>query len=167
MVSRGRAVLVAYVLLAGCGILPERVSRDDGRLKPMFEAMSRVDRRSLGFTDVAPDAPIKIEWGPRHGYDVMLHITAKTARTVAFRRTPSGYDWIGEQEIFQGPAKYQTPDGEFSECITITFERVHISGVPLNRITVDYWGDDPELSRLRPQLTLDDARPRLNRWGYY
>ena len=132
----------------------------------MFDAISRVDRRSLGFTTIAPDDSIRIEWGPRHGYDVMLHIGGKTARTVAFRRTPSGYDWIGEQEIFEGPSKYKTPDGVFNESITITFETVPISGHPLSKIDVDYSGEDPELSHVA-QLTLDRARPWLKRWGYY
>ena len=131
----------------------------------MFEALSRVDRRSLGFTAIAPDDSIRIEWGPRHGYDVMLHIAGKTARTIAFRRTPSGYDWIGEQEIFEGPSKYKTPDGEFNESITITFETVPISGHPMNTLDIDYSGEHAELSQVS-QLTLARAQPWLKRWGY-
>ena len=47
-------------LLGGvaCGLLPERVSADDPRVKPMFEAISKVDRfsgvRELTLQDVEP-----------------------------------------------------------------------------------------------------------------
>jgi hypothetical protein len=158
--------VVCLLVLAGCGLLPESVSNDDPRLKPMFEAMSRVDRTKFGFTPIARDASIRVEWKPRSGYDTMLHISGPTSRTVAFRRTQSGYEWIGEQEIFQGPKTYKTPDGEFKESITITFETVPLSGHPLNTVAVDYAGEDPELAWPR-QLTLADVRPWLQRWGYY
>jgi hypothetical protein len=132
----------------------------------MFEAMSRVDRTKFGFTPIAGDASIRVEWRPRSGYDAMLHIYGPTSRTVAFRRTQSGYEWIGEQEIFQGPKTYKTPDGEFNESITITFETVPLSGHPPNSVAIEYSGEDPDLAWPR-QLTLAAVRPWLKRWGPY
>jgi len=98
-------------------------------------------------------------------YDVMLHIDGKTSRTVAFKRTAQGYEWIGEQEILKGPATYETPDGTFNESITITFERVPVTGFPMNRVNVLYAGNDPTLLRI-DELTLQDIQPWLNKWGY-
>ena len=83
------------------GLIPEKVSSDDPRVKPMLESMARVDRQAFGFTPVSRDATIRLELGPRHGYDAMLHIDGKTSRTIAFKSVGSGYEWIGEQEIFR------------------------------------------------------------------
>jgi hypothetical protein len=157
--------LLVAVVFASCGLIPERVSADDPRLKPMFEAMTRVDRTRLGFTAVPADAQIRAEWRPRAGYDVMLHIDGKTSRTVAFKRTAQSYEWIGEQEILKGPATYDTPDGRFNESITITFERAPISGFTMNRVNVLYAGEDPALRRVN-ELTLQDVQPWLKKWGY-
>ena len=151
--------------VASCGLIPEKVSSDDPRVKPMLEAMARVDRQALGFTPVSRDATIRLELGPRHGYDAMLHIDGKTSRTIAFKSVGSGYEWIGEQEIFQGPRKYKTPDGEFQESITLNYDKVPISGFPINQLSVSYSGEDPALTWPR-QLSLEDVRPILNRWGY-
>jgi hypothetical protein len=90
----------------------------------MFDAIGRVDRTRLGFTAIPIDAQVRVEWHPMFdkAYDVMLHIDGNTSRTVAFKRTAQGYEWIGEQEILNGPATYKTPDGTFNENITITKE---------------------------------------------
>jgi len=93
----------------------------------MLEAVAKVDRQALGFSPVSRDAVIHLERGPRDGYDVMLHIDGKTSRTIAFKSVGSGYDWIGEQEIFEGPRKYKTVDGEFLEPITLTYDKVAAS----------------------------------------
>lgn len=130
----------------------------------MFDALARVDRAAMGFTPIASDADIRLEWGRQH-YDAMLHIYAKTSRTIAFRRTDSGYEWIGEQETFVGPKKYRTVDGTINEFITITYDRVSISGVPLNTLNIDYWGEEPELTQSR-HLSLDAIQPWLRKWGY-
>jgi hypothetical protein len=150
---------------AGCGLIPEKVSRDDPRVKLMLEATSRVDRQALGFTPISPDATIRLELGQRQGYDAMLHIGGKTSRTIAFRSVGSVYEWIGEQEIFEGPRKYKTTDGEFQESITLNYDKVPISGFPVNQLSVGYSGEDPALTWPR-QLSLEDVRPILNRWGY-
>jgi len=157
--------IIAVVMFAGCGLIPEKVSLKDERLKPMFEAMGRVDRKSLGFTPVDPDALIRLEYRPRSGYDAMLHIDGRSSRTVAFRRIPSGYEWIGEQEIFRGPKRYKSVDGEFNESITINYEKLPISGFPLNTILVHYDGENSDLSWPR-ELSLEQVRPVLQQWGY-
>ncbi len=150
---------------AACGVLPERVSHDDPRLRPMFDAIAQVDRRALGFTPIPVTGEIRAEFSPRAGYDAMLHIYDKTSRTIAFRRTASGYEWIHEQEIYEGPLKYSSPDGEFNESITITYETVPIAGGELNTINASYLGERPEL-RFPRRLTLEDVRPWLKKWGY-
>lgn len=169
------SVLITVVLHAGCGVLPERVSYDDPRLKPMFDAMDRVDRRAMGFTRIRREATIRVEWqaprfdrvlrlGPKN-YDVMLHVYDKTSKTVAFRRNGKGYEWLGEQETFQGPRKYESVDGTFNEAITINYDRVPIAGFPTNTVAVVYSGEEPELAWPQ-QLTLDKVRPWLEKWGY-
>ena len=95
----------------------------------------------------------------------MLQITAKTSRTVAFRRDNGGYVWIGEQENFQGPKKYKSEDGTFNEAVTLTYETQKVSGYPLNQLNVTYMGDDPRLTG-RSNLSLSDVRPILKEWGY-
>ena len=157
--------LVACLTLSGCGIFPERVSHDDPRLTPMFEAVARVDRVSMGFTPISSDATIRLEVGPRSGYDVMLHIDGRTSRTIAFRRTDAGYEWIGEQEIFEGPRRYKTVDGEFNESISLTYNKVPLSGAPVGKLAVDYHGEDANLARSR-ELSLEVVRPVLKQWGY-
>lgn len=161
----GAIGVLVSVAVAGCRLIPETVSADDPRLRPMFAAIERVDRRAIGFTPVSRDATIRLEVGPRRGYDAMLHIYGKTSRTIAFRSIASGYEWIGEQEIFEGPRRYETVDGEFQESITLTYDKVPISGVPVNQLSITYSGDDPALEWPR-QLTLDDVRPILKRWGF-
>ena len=113
--------------VTSCGVVPEKVSIDDPRVTPMLEAVAKVDRQALGFSPVSRDAVIHLERGPRDGYDVMLHIDGKTSRTIAFSSVGSGYEWIGEQEIFEGPRKYKTVDGEFLESITLTYDKVAAS----------------------------------------
>jgi hypothetical protein len=168
-------VLVAVLFELACGLIPERVSHEDSRLKRMFDAMARVDRRAIGFTPIAREADIRVEWvhrrydsilrlGPKN-YDVMLHVSGKTSRTVALKRTDNGYEWIGEQETFEGPRKYHSVDGTFNEAITITYDRVPISGHPINTVAVEYWGEEPDLAW--PQrLSLEHVRPWLTKWGY-
>jgi len=167
--------LVTALVTVNCGFTPERVSHDDPRITPMFDAMARVDRRAMGFTPIERDASIHIEWIHRtfdsllrlgsKNYDAMLHVYGKTSRTVAFKRVRDGYEWIGEQETFEGPHRYDSVDGTFKEAVTITYERVRMSGFPTNTIAIDYRGEEPELARSR-QLSLDDVRPWLRKWGY-
>ena len=98
-------------------------------------------------------------------YDATLQITAKTSRTIEFRKDNRSYIWIGEQETFQGPRKYTSEGSILNETVTLTYETRKVSGAPLNQLTVTYFGDDPRLI-WRDKLTLSDVKPILKEWGY-
>lgn len=151
------------LLLASCGVLPEKVSWSDPRLAPMLAAIAAVDRASLGFTPIDRSSIVRLESDPRAGYDAMLHIEGRTSRTVAFRRNAGGYEWIHEQEIHTGPKTYESPDGTLDEQIVVTYERQRISGHEPGKLHVEYWGEDPRLPANQP-LTLDQVRPILAEW---
>lgn len=95
----------------------------------------------------------------------MLHIYSKTSRTIAFRKTKDGYRWIGDQEIFEGPKEFKTPDGISHEILCLTYEIEPMSGHALNGLTIDYAGEDPRL-RYPRKLALADVKPILKEWGY-
>jgi hypothetical protein len=162
------SVMILMLVLTACGFVPERVTFDDQMVNQLIVAASRIDRASLGFSPIDPNDKLRLEWRPRAGYDAMLHVYGNTSRTIAFHRGPNSYEWIGEQEIFEGPDEYDTADGRFHEAITITFEKVPISGVPLNKIYIQYAGDDQRLLDLNRdgQLTLLEVKPVLLKWGY-
>lgn len=152
-------------LLLGCGLAPETVKFDDPRVVPLMAAVNAVDRRSIGFTSIDPRAQLKLEWRPRAEYDAMLHVYAASSRTIAFRRRSDRFEWIGEQEVFQGPREYDTPDGRLHEEVVVTFDKEPVSGVPPNRLDVRYTGEDPRLANRR-NLLLADVIPVLAEWGY-
>jgi hypothetical protein len=157
--------LVLVFLVAGCGIFPENVSISDQRVQSLLKAAAGFDRASYGFSPLPTSGRVSLEWRPRSGYDAMLHLAGKTSRTIAFRKNAADYSWIGEQEIFEGPKMYKSVDGTFHEEVTLTFEREHVSGVPLNKLSVSYMGEDPRLAG-RVNLSLSDVRPILKEWGY-
>jgi hypothetical protein len=157
------SLIFCIFLILGCGILSQEVALDDERIAPMLKAINEVNRASLGFTPIINDSEIILEKG-HQGYDVMLHIySSASSRTIAFLRTPNGYKWIHEQEIFTGPNKYSTVDGIVDEHIVITYETEHVSGVPLNQINIHYYGDDLRLSH-KFDLTLNDVLPIIAEW---
>src|SRR5471030_1534578 len=108
---------LAAVALSGCGLGPKPFSLSDPKIAPMLKAMAAVDRAAMGFTPIPTNANIRLEMGPRSGYDAMLHIYAATHRTIAFRKTSEGYQWIAEQEIHYGPKMFTTVDGDTQEHI--------------------------------------------------
>ena len=118
----------------------------------------------MGFTDIPADAPMRLQSRRRAGYDAMLHVGGRTKRTIAFRQSGEEYVWIHEQETFEGPRTYDTPDGVLKESITITFESSLVSGAPLNKLDILYSGPD-EMAFVQ-DLALDQVRPVLARWGY-
>jgi hypothetical protein len=130
----------------------------------MFAAMAKVDRAAMGFTAISADAPMRLETRRRAGYDAMLIVGGKTRRTIAFRQSGDEYIWVHEQEIFEGPRTYDTPDGVLKESITITFESSAVSGAPLNKLAILYAG--PDEMRFVQDLALDRVRPVLAKWGY-
>ena len=107
---------------------------NDPRIQPLPKAAQSFDRPAHGFTPIPRAADVHWELRPTAAYDAMLPITAKTARTVAFRKLDSGWSWIGDQEIFDGPKMVKTLDGTFPENICLTYEVKHISGAPPNRL---------------------------------
>src|SRR5690606_20963710 len=100
----------------GCGLTPKEVDYDDNELRPLWTAVSEVNRETLGFTSIDKHADIRLEgesFLSEKPYDKMLHIYGTTSKTIAFKKiNDDKYIWIGEQEIFRGPRKYKTVDGE-------------------------------------------------------
>jgi len=138
---------------------------DDPRIQPLLKAAAKFDRAAYGFTPIPNVAEVRWESRPTSTYDAMLHIAAKTSRTIAFRRAGSGYRWIGDQEIFHGPRMYKTVDGTFNEEFTFTYEVESVSGFPTNQLNISYSGENSRF--LEPKhLTLADVRPTLHEWGY-
>jgi len=156
------------LLTAGCGIFhifPEKVSVNDPRVKTLLEAASKFDRAQYGFSPLPTTGDVLLESRPRANYDAMLHISEKANRTIAFRRRSDQYEWIHEQETFEGPNEYKSADGTYREQVCLIFEIEHVSGVPLYRLNVDYVGDDHRLAD-RHNLSLADVKPILKEWGY-
>jgi hypothetical protein len=160
-------IIVALVvsLVVACGVFPEEVSVSDPRVQSLLRAAAKFDRTSYGFSPLPTNGRVRLESTPRAGYDSMIHLGGKTSRTIAFRKNASTYLWIGEQEIFQGPKTYKSVDGTFHEHLTLTFEKEHLSGVPLNRLNISYNGEDPRLAG-RADLSLNNVKPILREWGY-
>jgi hypothetical protein len=158
-------ILFNAMLLNGCALVPQKVAMDDPEVQPLLQAAASFDRASYGFSPIPKSADVRLERRHTTRYDVMLHIAARTVRTIAFRRDDDTYIWIGEQESFVGPKKYKTVDGTFNEAIVLTYETQKVSGYPLNQLNVTYHGDDPRLAD-RSTLTLSAVKPILNEWGY-
>ncbi len=169
--------LASFILLCLTGFLfylsyriielfPVRIEMSDPKIVPLLNAAESFDRVKYGFSPLPEKADVRLESRPmRQEYDAMLHISSKTSRTIAFRKTDKGYRWIGEQETFRGPNRYKTIDGTFYEEITLTFHIEKFSGFPTNRLKVSYFGEDPRLANLR-KLTIKDVQPILREWGY-
>lgn len=141
---------------------------DAEAVQPFVAAMDEVDRASLGFTDIPADAVVVIGGAapPGFGYDAALQIYGDTSRTVFFEKNEDGsYRWAGEQEIHTGPHQYDSPDGVYSEEISITYDTVDHFGawLPLNTVHVLYEGEDPRLWG-KSNLTLEDVAPILEEW---
>lgn len=162
MKRRSYCIGIIAAFLCSCGLVPEKVRYDDPKLQPFWKALESVDRTSLGFTPISKTADIRLEHA-RRNYDAMLHIYETTSRTIAFRKVGDGYKWIHEQEGHTGPKKYKTVDGTLDEKLVITYETENVSGVPLNEISIRYFGEDPRLSHRR-DLTLDYIRPIIEQW---
>lgn len=154
--------LIALWFIPSCGLDPGKASLSDPRLQPLLKAMDAVDRAGMGFTPVATNAQITIEMASGRTYDAMLHVYGETSRSIAFRKTNSGYRWIFEQESHQGPGWYQTVDGTFREYILVEYQTERVDGVPTNQLWIRYTGSDTNLS-VR-ELTLAEIKPVLAEW---
>jgi hypothetical protein len=167
--ERSRHIIFALVLtlailtLAGCGFVPAKAALSDPKIEPMIKALDTVDRASLGFSPIPTNAQITLELQPAgRPYDAMLHVYGDTSRTIAFRKTVTGYRWIGEQEIYQGPKWRQTVDGTFREEIDIEFQTEPGNGIPTNHLSIQYIGSDTNLTAR--EFTLAEVRPILKKW---
>ena len=157
-------VFATALMLGGCGLSPQKVSLFDPEIQPLLKAMEQVDRDALGFTRVTTNAEIRLELRSVGApYDAMLHVYGVTGRTIAFRRTPSGYRWISEQENYSGPKWYQTISGTFRESMVIEYQTERVNGIPTNQLYIRYSGGDTNLTDR--ELTLAEVRPILNQWN--
>lgn len=126
--------------------------------------MDGVDRASLGFSPITTNSQISLELPSAGGaYDAMLHVYGSTSRTIAFRKTSSGYRWISEQEIHEGPKWYQTVDGTFREYVVIEYQKENVNGIPTNQLYIRYTGNNTNLTGR--ELTLAEVRPILGTWA--
>lgn len=157
--------LTSVFATAACDIFPRTVPLDDSRVQAMLKAALSFDRAAYGFSPLPSSGHVRLEARPQPKYDAMLHFSDRTIRTIAFRKDSSGYRWIGEQETFQGPKVFKTEDGTYHEQVVLTFETEHISGAPLNQLSVTYDGEDARLANRR-DLSLADVQPVLKQWGY-
>ena len=165
----GRArILVALLALsfAGCSVYARKLSVQDPRVRTLLDAALEFDRTQYGFSPLPSIGDVYLESNPRPGagYDAMLHLYGRTRRTIAFRLVDRRYKWIGEQEIFRNTQTYEGPNGTADEQIVLTYEIEHVTGAPLNRLGVQYMGDDPRLAG--KHLTLALVKPILKQWGY-
>jgi hypothetical protein len=157
------AGLIAVCVGCDHGLFPKAVSLSDPEIAPLLKAMETIDRAALGFTAITTNSQIKLELSsPGGAYDAMLHIYSGTSRTIAFRKTASGYRWISEQEIHQGPKWYQTVDGTFQEYIVVEYQTERVNGVPTNQLYIQYTGNDTNLASR--ELTLAEVRPIFDKW---
>jgi hypothetical protein len=146
------------------------VKTGDPALKP-FATMYSVDRSQFGLTPLPQAGPVSIEGKSTHGgYDAMLHFGGNPSRTVAFRWDGKAYQWLGEEEIFEGPRMYETPDGRFHEEVSISFYKEKLDE-EFQGLTITYSGPDEKLTMPRPErpnwsLTLAEVNPLLEKWGF-
>jgi hypothetical protein len=163
-------ILMVAVLFTVCCAIPRSVDMSDSKFEEFRRAIAAVDRKSLGFSSIAQHERGWLEGASlfafASNYDAMLHLGDNPSRTIAFRKTVDGYQWIGEQEIHVGPNEYDSGDGRFHEQISITHELVSIAthGMPLGVTSISYFGRDPRLSG-HPTLTLEDIGPILEEWA--
>ncbi len=156
-------LLIACV---GCGWLPEKMAADDPRVAELLAVVAAANHTALGFTPINTNSQFHLEIAGRRGaYDRMLHIYGKTSRTLAFRQSPGGWRWTHEQETFEGPREHTTVDGTFKESICLTFETERVAAAQINRLEINYSGNDAQLAWPR-ELLLADVLPVLVAWGY-
>ncbi len=166
-------IFLVSVVLALTTSCMRTVNLGDPALTP-FASMYSVVRSQYGFTPIPKTGPVSIEDKSFHGgYDAMLHFGGNPSRTIAFRWDGKAYQWIGEQEIFEGPRMWDTPDGRFHEQVCITFYKEAAHGY--QGLKIDYSGPDEKLNEKlmmpRPEapnwsLTLAEVNPLLETWGF-
>ncbi len=151
-------------MMANGGLIPKQVAFSDPQVESLLKAVEQVDRTSLGFTQITTNMVLTLEPGAGSGgpYDVMLHVYSDTSRTIAFRKTGSGYRWISEQETYTGPKWYKIAGDTFRESITIEYQTEKVDGIPTNELYIRYTGNDTNLTHRA--LGLAEARDILEKW---
>jgi hypothetical protein len=160
-------IIAAIVLanLCSCWLVP--IKYHDKKLTPYLQAIAKVKhlRDSLGFTHISEKAKITLE-GSSDNYDAMLHIyQSASSRTIAFKKDGDHYTWIGEQEIFTGPQKYETVDGTLNEELVLNYDKQPISGYPTNMLNINYNGPDSSYTSPR-ELSIPDAQAIIKKWQH-
>jgi hypothetical protein len=156
-------VSTTLITFSSCWLVP--VNYNDRKVVPYLQAIASVKhlRDSLGFTAISHNARITIE-GSSENYDAMLHVYQSiSSRTIAFKRNGDKYLWIGEQEIFTGPKKFNTADGIFNETITFNYDKQLISGYPIDTLSIQYAGPDPALCPPN-ELSISKAKNIIGHW---
>ena len=162
-------IFLVSVVLALTTSCMRTVNLGDPALTP-FASMYSVVRSQYGFTPIPKTGPVSIEDKSFHGgYDAMLHFGGNPSWTIAFRWDGKAYQWIGEQEIFEGPRMWDSPDGRFHEQVCIMFYKEAAHGA-FQGFKIDYLGPDEKLMMPRPEapnwsLTLAEVNPLLEKWG--
>jgi hypothetical protein len=162
-------MLLAVSLLAACDYkdpTPQQLPYNNLQVQELLRATDAASAFRFGFTSVDTNSDIRLEVAPSGSvYDRMLHIGGRTTRTISFKREADGFRWTGEQEIYTGPNKYQTPDGSFFETISFTYELLPVAHYRTNHLNVQYSGDDARLDRWG-DLKVEAVLPVLKEWGY-
>jgi hypothetical protein len=159
--------LLEIALLATVASCMRSVQIGNAALKP-FDSMYSIDRAQYGLTQLPKSGRVLIEGKSPHGdYDAMLHFGGNPSRTIAFRWDGRAYQWLGEQEQFEGPKTYETPEGPLREYVAISYYRAAGFGAP-EGLLIEYRGPEP-LRRPGPEtnwsLTLSEVDPLSRKWG--
>lgn len=165
------AIALTLAIVPACALTGDtrtELEVRDARLVPLWTAAASFDRSRYGFLPLPTSGRVFWEHIAGGAYDDMLHLgetQRRTSRTIAFRRVPGGYRWLGEQQTFRGRDDYMTVDGREREQLSLTYEEERISGVPLGRLVIRYAGSDVQMMK-NDALTLHEIRPLLEKWGY-
>jgi len=161
--------ILLLVLTTGC---KRTLNLGDPSLK-RFASMYSVDRSRYGLTPIPKTGTVTVvECRSIEGsWDAMLSFEGNPSRQILFRWNGKMkmYQWVAEQEIFDGPRTWESPEGASHEAVTITLFK-DPGEAPPERPAIEYDGPDEELmwSRLqRPNLslTLAEVNPLLAKWG--
>ena len=197
MMNRNLLMLMTCALLSGCGRpagYRETTTEVTDDFRRQWTAAYAVDRNQMGFPPLPTNGAVTIveverdKWAseyPPPTYDVILQFYdiipgtnfPYTSRSVGLKRTPSGYQWIHEQQMFHGPNVYrQEEDGILNERVTLTREmaQVAIQGASNPHTVVGYSGPDLRFFLKgtqqpfvhRGDLALADVLAVLHEWGY-
>ncbi len=137
---------------------------EDERFTPLWKALSKIDRDKLGFTPISTEERVEIT-GIIGETDISLAIYGDTSRSISFKKDGNSYEWIYEDETYEGKDKWTDYDGAlWTESIFIGYQTEEINGFPLNTVFIDYTGRDPIMLDRRFNFTLQDVKPILEEW---